>query len=508
MTPIIFQADLLSVAALLSLPVPLVLASFALDRERPSHKTTWLAAAGLALGVTGLFTPQALFLLPILVLVVLREKSPLARIGGYSLFLVATLTGSLVVGQRDGTGFLEGMAGTLWPYLGPRWLENTIWICGALLVLVVLAPERWSWLPVQLPARLPARLLARLPARLATRLPTWLQPGHSPDSTSSPARCLFLGAGWFLLLGTTARLVGAPLLAGHQGWIAITFFTLGAGWTFVTRLLPGTAGRGLKPVPAVLSLLGLSLWCLPFFWAGPGGASAPLPDGFERGDLLLVDQELMAGLRAQESPTGDQTRMGLPRIPPAALITFRSIEQLDALLAPTELAGFPGALHILSNRPLAAPWFEVTDQRGPLVHRFLPGSKPGPLVLLADTSPAPELTGMQGLFEDGAWTGDRLQLEFTPGSAGWRQLEMRLRGWRPPGATPLLPGLRLELNGTPLPDPFQQQTFLRWDIPAGLLVSGTNRLRLTIPTFVPAEVMSGSTDGRRLGLDLESLTLR
>ena len=486
------------------LAIPLGLAAvvlFAQARQRSASRGRhWVLTrlAGAAFCALSLVTPRAVLLLPVFYLISLvtpcaHDSAPAGtrRLRIPDVAVPLTVWALVVmVGHIFAPDSLRADLGALlYPLLGPRWSSNGLWLLAALLVLAI-------WRPVAGPSFLD-RLAGREGAGLAVS-----------------RRASMVTAGWLLLLATIYRwlLPGQASLARYLVWMALPYLL----WALSTLVVATSDRRRL-------------LWLLPavaIIWTGrfltldqptttvEGGPSVdliPYQNALGGHDLLLV---LADGADAERCRLpleragvnriwvfGDQAHLQT-RLDDAALL--RTFPAVWALLPPDhDLSGLvpeppPGDL------PVAA----LPADRACFLYRFRPEQLPRPLTVFAEQGRRGLYDHVEGLYDDQVWTTDRFTLDFTVPHARATRLDISLQGWRPAAAAPLGTGLVVQLNGRPLQIQVDQQTYLSFVVPPGLLRVGANRLVATVPTFVPREITPDGGDDRTLGLDLATIILR
>ena len=452
-------AGLETVAAVLGWPMVLGLWVRAARAARPKP---WLGLGHGVFMACLLLSPAAVFLLPILGWLLAACPDRGLRVVGFASGLLAALVGCLLPLVLRPDHGLAGLAETLWPLLGSRWDGNVLWLGVAGLVIlgwrgrVGIAPQEGSAAPP-----LVAGVLYALLAAVA-------------HGRGMP------GLGQFLLWGSLwLEAVGLAGMSMRQ--------------RSRSRLMTTVAGVG-----AALLLVAFSWPLLSSAPTRPGFPVSPWSEG-----LLLV---ALPGA----PPPGEVLSAPDPR-QPSHLLFLNRVDDLPAFMERGRLALFHAGVRVVGPAATARPWLKpVAPESGQIAAAnlglwvFYPAGLPRPLTMYPAPDDSPPL---EDLFADGVWTHESFTRAFTLVGTGPRRLDLRLRGWRPPAAVPLVPGLQLVVNGTRIPLTFHQQTFFRWELPAGTLEAGGNTLTLSCPPFVPAQVMPGSSDSRRLGLDLESLVL-
>jgi hypothetical protein len=227
-------------------------------------------------------------------------------------------------------------------------------------------------------------------------------------------------------------------------------------------------------------------------------------------DLLLVD-------------TADVSRyhyhLPVDRAGRGNILTYRGDADLRHLLERIGPASSRRRVLVLHPVTRQKDWLETWPGAGSTPPRlgkaphwrvlkiFRPDRLPRPLLLYGEGTWHSACSTVTGMHPDGIWTGPVLEVTFAVQDAGAEYLDLILRGWRPENAPALRPGLRIQLDGRELDITRWEKTFIRSALGAGHLAKGTHTLRLTTPVFVPAETAKGSTDTRRLGLDLERILL-
>lgn len=241
--------------------------------------------------------------------------------------------------------------------------------------------------------------------------------------------------------------------------------------------------------------------------------------GVAANDLLLLDRR---GL--------DHTPVTLPLIytMDRNVWTFRDDAHLEELVA-RDLAGLGYGTVWVASRRASAPWLEPVRAISftwrdaepsplvPLQARVRPfrcelsrvdlAEAPRPMVLFASRR-AREGVTVRGMHDDGVWTGGRLEITFPAPATPPAELVVSVHGWRPAELALTADAVAVTLDGEPLPAAAAARDELRWRIPEGTTVDKDSRLVLSVPTFVPAEVLVDSRDTRHLGLDLVRAELR
>ncbi|MBD3222894.1 hypothetical protein GF314_16825 [bacterium] len=141
------------------------------------------------------------------------------------------------------------------------------------------------------------------------------------------------------------------------------------------------------------------------------------------------------------------------------------------------------------------------------LYRVATDRDPAGQALLVARRPAPGVA-VRGLHGDGVWTGERLALRFAAPVRDRSTLVIERHGWRPTVSRDDLDHITIVLNGQTLERQSTTDQGSTWSVPPGALVATGNEIVITVPTFVPADVIAGSGDRRELGLDLASIVLR
>ena len=435
-----------------------------LPLRRLKSRQTAYALPALILLAAVLVQPVALVLLPVFwleVLVTADTSAPettatrLRRSGRFLGLALAAAAGALLPMATGRPHPLALLDSSLDPLLGARWPGNGLWLVVIMALLVFLRPA----------------LLLR--TRIAA-------PGLA-------AGLLWLAGGAHIL--GNSPLMGASLL--RAGLLPAAVALAVAGRAGVPG--PGLVRRSLAGGVLVLFLLPLP------FPPKPAGILPPAR-ALGRQDRLLA-QESLVGFAWSHHAAGA-----------LAVRTYADDRELDRGLRRLSRTGHQNRILVLADTLLDWPW--LTAAPGPagpdrFLYRFRAELLPRTLPLFAGPGASPPPVGTcTGLLPDRNWTGAEFSVDFPVENPGHRWLEMRLRGWRPPLSEDEMAGLRVRLNGQLLALDFQQQTYFRWGLPAALVHPGENHLLIQVPTFVPAQILPGSTDRRQLGLDLNTLVLR
>lgn len=194
--------------------------------------------------------------------------------------------------------------------------------------------------------------------------------------------------------------------------------------------------------------------------------------------------------------------------------TFDDASSLKPLFRDQGIATNHRAVWILLYGESAIPWIKPsTSPDGKLVvvgkagsnfvlHQFRPEFFPHPVTIFSQGGAAIPVRSIEGLHDDGVWTGPELKLVFDLEITSNEILEITLKGWRPQEIEIIVPKLKVFINEKALVFQQSQTTQILFRIPPQALRFHGNALEIHCPTF---EVKN---DHRSLGLDLETIILR